>query len=263
MPAAAPRLPLVAVDVGNTRIKLGLFREISPHSLSEPATTLEVPSLEGDLGAITPWLQPLSAGDARWSIGSVNRTALARLLNWLRASAPHVTPHLLTAGDLPLRIAVERPDRVGIDRLLAAVGANALRASHRAAIVVDLGTAIKVDRVSAEGAFEGGAIMPGIGMAAQALHAATDLLPLLSMAALGEPPPALGRNTEAAMQAGLFWGAVGGIRELIGRMAKVDSEPPQIFLSGGAAPAVAGLLASDARFVPHLTLGGIALATRE
>jgi pantothenate kinase type III len=62
------------------------------------------------------------------------------------------------------------------------------------------------------------------------------------------------------MQSGLFWGAVGGARELIHRMSEGLSEPPQVFLTGGAAPSVAHLLAADAQYVPHLVLGGIALA---
>jgi type III pantothenate kinase len=64
------------------------------------------------------------------------------------------------------------------------------------------------------------------------------------------------------MQSGLFWGAIGGIRELIVRMTAGHGQAPQIFLTGGAAPSVAGLLASEAHYVPHLVLSGVALAAQ-
>jgi type III pantothenate kinase len=142
------------------------------------------------------------------------------------------------------------------------VAVNQLRDPNRAAIAVDLGTAITVDLISAEGDFQGGAILPGISMSARALHEFTDLLPLIDMASLAEAPPAVGRSTIDAMQSGLFWGAIGGIRELIDRMTPSHSQPPQIFLTGGAAPSVAGLLAAEAHYVPHLVLSGIALAAQ-
>ena len=87
-------------------------------------------------------------------------------------------------------------------------------------MIVDVGTAITVDLVSADGAFLGGSILPGIQMAARALHHFTDLLPLVNVSDLSTPPPPLGTSTESAMQAGLFWGAVGAIRQLIDQLCK-------------------------------------------
>src|SRR5690606_16362039 len=103
-----------------------------------------------------------------------------------------------------------------------------------------------------------GAIMPGIGMAARALHEFTDLLPLLEMDSLDEAPDALGRSTIAAMQSGLYWGALGGIRELIGRLVLDQPGTAEVFLSGGFAPSVAQLLPFEVQYVPHLVLSGIA-----
>jgi type III pantothenate kinase len=166
----------------------------------------------------------------------------------------------LTSGDLPLEVALERPDLVGIDRLLDAVAANRLRSPTLPAIVIDLGSAVTVDLVSAEGKFLGGAIAPGIGMSARALHAFTDLLPLVETADLAEVPPAAGTSTAAAIRSGVFWGGVGAIRELIEQMARGLSQRPEVFLTGGASPAVAEQLGPEALLVPHLTLAGIALA---
>ena len=149
---------------------------------------------------------------------------------------------------------------VGIDRLLAAVAANRIRRPDRPAVVADLGTAITVDLISGAGEFEGGAILPGIEMAARALHDYTDLLPRIEMSELAEPPDALGKATEPAMRSGLYWGAVGSVRELIWRMVGDGRSEPVLFVTGGAGPMVAKLLHEDAHHVPHLTLAGIAIS---
>ncbi len=155
---------------------------------------------------------------------------------------------------------------VGVDRLVDAVAANRLRDAGRPAVIVDVGSAITVDLVSADGAFLGGAILPGLAMSARAMHEFTELLPLVDVAELDSPPPALGTATEPAIQSGLFWGAVGAIREVVDQLHKAAAggscaEEPQIFFStGGAGATVAELLGPAARHVPHLTLAGIALA---
>ncbi|HVW37251.1 MAG TPA: type III pantothenate kinase, partial [Pirellulales bacterium] len=207
-------------------------------------------------GSATP------SGAVSWWIGSVERSSTVRLVDWLRGEDAHRLT-LLSASDLPLAVRLPLPDRVGIDRLLGAVAANQLRTASQGAIVVDLGTAITVDLVSPSGEFLGGAILPGIGTSARALHEFTDLLPLLKMQELAEPPPALGTNTLEAMRSGLYWGAVGGVKQLIELLSASIGGTPDIFLTGGAAPAVAGLLSPTTRYEPNLTLAGIALAAAQ
>ena len=211
--------PLVAMDIGNSRLKAGLFETADAAGLPAPARWLELQPDSGSLERLSEWLAPHGIDEVSWWIASVNRPHCTQLLDWLRTQREQLRITLLASGDLPLTIAVPRPDMVGIDRLLGAVGANQLRHHARAAVVVDLGTAVTVDFISPEGAFCGGAILPGISMAARALYEFTDLLPLLDMAALAEPPAAIGTATTEAMQSGLFWGAVGGARELIHRMS--------------------------------------------
>jgi type III pantothenate kinase len=275
---------LIAVDIGNARIKLGRFHILSADRYStggiavpEPQDTLTVGDDADDLDSLATWLHrfpsPLAGeglaakGEAlsqslsdpvAWYIGSVNRPSTTRLLNWLREHRPQDEVTLLVASDLELEVRLERPDMVGIDRLLDALAANRLRRPDHAAVVVDVGSAVTVDLLSADGAFCGGAILPGLAMAARAMHEFTDLLPLVTMAELSDPPPALGLATVSAMRSGLFWGIVGAIRELTCRLA--DGAPVDLFLTGGAGPAVAGLLGPDARHVPHLTLAGTAIA---
>ncbi len=254
------RLPVVAVDVGNARIKLGLFPLRAGGQFPEPTATLCLDGSRPEFGRIVQWIEQTAEAHVAWWIGSVNRPATTRLLDFIRAHRPADPVTLLSAGDLPLVVELKRPDMVGVDRLLDAVAANHLRRAGRSAVVVDVGTAITVDLLSAEGAFCGGAILPGIAMSARAMHEFTDLLPLLEMAELSTPPPPVGTVTLEALRSGLFWGAVGAIRQLIERMTAGDD--PEILLTGGAGPAVAQLLGRSARHVPHLTLAGIALTAR-
>jgi len=254
--------PLVAVDVGNHRIKLGLLETDSGEGPPEPSRWLAIAEHDLELDRIGEWLSASACEAVSWSIGSVNRPTASRLIDWLRTARPddHVT--MLSAGDLPLEVALERPDMVGIDRLLDAVAANHLRRPDRPAIIVDLGSAITVDLVSSQGVFLGGVIMPGIAMSARALHEFTDLLPEIEMSELCTPPPPLGTSTVPAMRSGLYWGAVGAIRQLIELLGDHVTGEREVFLSGGAGPAVAELIGRSVRHVPHLTLAGIALTAR-
>lgn len=268
----AVNFPLVAVDVGNSRVKFGLFADpdvdpCSSRSLPQPLKTLVVDPRIDSWDLLDAWVAGAKLGDFTWWIASVQRQVSAQLVERLRAAGvERIT--LVSSGDLPLGIKVPRPDMVGIDRLLGAVGANRLRDPARPAIVVHLGTAITANLVTADGAFRGGAIMPGIGMSARAFHQFTDLLPLIDMQSLAEPPPAVGDSTVPAMTSGLYWGAVGGVKQLIelfGREAakygdQATAAPPQTILTGGAAQSVARLLPGDAQLVPDLVLSAIAIA---
>lgn len=260
MPQGEPlhdRRPLVAVDIGNTRLKLGLFDALNGADFALPQPTRALELLPGQFACIDDWLAPLAAHQAQWWIGSVQRSFTTELLDHLRQREAAAGVVLVTSSDLPLAVELPSPDRVGVDRLLGAVAANHLRPARRAAVVVDVGTAITVDLISVAGAFLGGAILPGIAMSAKAFHQSTDLLPLIEMSELAAPPAPLGTDTIAAMKSGLFWGAVGGVRELLTRLPVDD---PLVFLTGGAAPLVAPLLHAEARYEPHLVLAGIALA---
>ncbi len=252
--------PLVAVDVGNSRVKLGWFDPPTGDSLPTPARMLDLDVDPWDPQGAGRLLGDHMAGEATWLVASVNRAASSRVVAWIESLAPGAACQELTAGDLPISVELEAPERVGIDRLLGAVAANRLRDAGRPAIVVDLGSAIVVDLITAEGAFAGGAILPGIAMAAHALHDGTDLLPLDPTSQLDAPPPALGTSTTAAIQSGLYWGAVGAMRELVAQLSDGFDAAPNVFLTGGAAPAVAHLLGDQVSYVPHLVLAGIAVA---
>ncbi|MEM6799676.1 MAG: type III pantothenate kinase [Planctomycetota bacterium] len=271
---------LIAVDIGNSRIKFGRFDQpaecidaalgralpIAGAALPEPQSTLTVSPPMGPRSQaaeeLKQWLADEATGSAAVAIAAVHRGVEAELLETL-ATVEAIGVTRLSNDALPIEVRVDQPERVGIDRLLAAVAANRFRRADRAAIVVDLGSAITVDLVVADGAFEGGAILPGIGMSARALHEQTDALPVSGLQELGASPDAVGKSTGAAIEAGLFWGAVGAIRELIARQSDRLTQSPQVFLTGGAAPSVARLLGGPeltVRYLPNLVLSGIAVA---
>jgi type III pantothenate kinase len=284
--------PLIAVDIGNSRIKFGVFRS-DARRFPSPAHVLEQPAGELDPGSLENWIKEANPSNSKldWWIASVNRPVTAKLVAWLREryvaerkshdarSGAHSRPsfRVLAHSDLQLVVKLPEPERVGIDRLAGAVAANCLRAADRPAVIIDLGSAITIDAVDERGAFLGGAILPGIGMSVRAMHQFTDLLPQVRMEELTDPPPALGDSTIAAMRSGVYWGAIGGMKELLARIAaelttaakssQGDShQQPQeacdVFLTGGAAPGVAEFIGARVTWVPHLVLGGIALAAR-
>jgi type III pantothenate kinase len=140
---------------------------------------------------------------------------------------------------------------------------NGVAASHRlpaggAAVLVDAGSAVTVDWLDESGAFAGGAILPGLGLMARALHEYTALLPLVQVAHPNPPVP--GTSTLAAIEAGVFWAVAGGIQALLTQLAAHARDTPQIFVTGGDGPLLAKALNRDVHLWPNMTLEGIRIA---
>ncbi len=263
-------MPLIAVDVGNSRYKFGLFpperleNGVPPvrprNTVPQVADSFNLPIEGKSLHAITDSLDEPPAS-FRWRIASVNRPATERLTGWLSSCAAEVDVELLSAADTGLVIQTDEPQKVGIDRLMAAVAAARLRELNRPAIVIDAGSAVTVDLVSSTGQFSGGAIVPGMTMSARSLHQETDQLPQIDVTQLSADCTLPGRSTQEAMSSGLYWGSVGAIRELVSRLSHSLSAEPSIFLTGGAAPSLSVGLGSTFKLTPHLVLRGIAACT--
>lgn len=254
---------LVAVDIGNSVVKGGVFDATSgsPNDLAdEPLRWADAP-LETPLDLLSR-LGVEAETSLSWCVSSVQRAAEERLRSGLAERRPLDAYRRLAHSDVPLGIDVDFPERVGMDRLATAVAANSLRPAEVAAIVVDAGTAIKVHGVTATGVFVGGAILPGFRLAAESLRKGTDLLPLVAASLNIDPPDVLGRNTEAAIRSGLYWGAVGAVRELVERMRERLGGESAVFVTGGDARGLGLRLDHGLRFVPHLCLLGIAHMAR-
>jgi type III pantothenate kinase len=270
---------LLALDIGNSRVKLGWFPPeqactsslepsklpIASPLLPQPEETLAVSHRDISsaelVHQIQQWLESFPCQQARCLAASVcvEVEPALRLLFGDQF-------YRLTCQDIPLEMRVEQPEKVGVDRLLISVAANRLREPERAAVTVSVGTAITVNFTSEDGAFEGGAILPGIALSARALGTGTSSLPEISAARIDAPPEPVGKSTSAAIEAGVYWGAVGAIRQLVELQSQESKRPPHLFVTGGDAELLARHLVLDgtpARLVPHMALAGIALTAEE
>lgn len=164
---------------------------------------------------------------------------------------PLVVTHNIKTG---VKVLTDYPAEVGADRILNALATHRLHGSP--AIVVDFGTATTFDAVSAEGDYLGGAIAPGLGIAAEALFSRTASLPRIELVA---PSKAIGRNTIHCMQSGLVLGYIGLIEGLVTRIRAELGGQAKVIGTGGLAP----LLAKETNIIETvdqmLTLEGLRL----
>jgi len=255
-----PQPSFLAFDIGNSRVHVGRFRDLRPAEMSHPVDTFSYPTSSIDPSELARWID---GEKVPWFAISVQRAGLERLKQLAEDQGLAESFSVLIHTDLPIKTSLAEPERIGADRLAAAVAANQLRTPGCAAIVIDAGTAITIDAVDEHGVFVGGAILPGVGTMARALAQQTDLLPDVFVD-LDETPAAIGINTSTALQSGLFWGSVGGIKETIQRVADQlkPNRPPQLFFSGGDVQAFAPWMDMPVRVVPEMALRGVAVAVK-
>jgi type III pantothenate kinase len=252
---------VIAIDVGNTSLRCGAFAAPSALPVPLPDDTLQLAARELDFNRLDAWLP---TGVCHCYVASVFRAADKHLCEWLRENRCEMRVTLLRPKDFPIEVDVKISDLVGSDRLAAATAAQALRNLGQPVIVVDSGTAITVDAVDRDGRFVGGAIAPGWRMSAEALHRVTDLLPLVKPIEDTLPPPAIGDDTDAAIRSGLFWGSIGMVRELIGRLQTELAADCDVLITGGGAQMLSEHLGGEnVKSLPDLVLSGIVIAGRE
>ncbi len=154
--------------------------------------------------------------------------------------------------DLGIEVRIEKPSEAGADRLVNAIGAHLTYSG--ALLVVDSGTATTFDVVAADGAFEGGAIAPGINLSVQALHEAAARLPRI---AIRRPTQAIGKDTVSAMQSGVFFGYVSLIEGLVQRIKAEYGQPMTVIGTGGIASLFEDQTSAIDHFDHDLTLTGL------
>ena len=269
-----PPLPLCSgdaillADVGNSRIKLAVvadqgFVEGGPRSLPTLARRRDLDSHAFRAADLEEWLQAAAPGPAVMLVASVHDAAAVRLEAALAAvSATSHRPlrqRRIGHADLPLALTVLEPDRTGIDRLCGAAAAVLMKAADRPAIVVDCGTAATVNMVTADGAFAGGAILPGPALMARALSEGTSNLPEVAALGTAPPPPMPGRSTRDAIAAGVGFGIQAAIARLVAEAQGPFDGRADVILTGGWRGAVREALPGAVE-IPDLVLHGVALA---
>jgi type III pantothenate kinase len=242
----------IVADLGNSRLKWG---RVDPSG--RLVESLVLPTEGGSTweDAWAGW-DPVGTEPSSWAIATVNPPVAGRLSAFLHDRGISAPRWFRSAADVPIRHELEHAEMAGADRALAVAAAVAMYEPGRPGLVVSCGTAITVERVSGDGVWQGGAIAPGLGLSARALHLLTAQLPQVHPT---EAPPAWGRSTRPALEAGLFWSAVGAVRELLARQAAGLSPAPWLVWTGGDASVLAPWVPwDDAPVVPDLVLNGLA-----
>jgi len=228
---------LLALDAGNTNITIGAFegRELIGHwrlRTIHDQTADEWGILMRNVFALSSLDLSRVDGIIIASVVPPLDTPLASMSRRYFSTEPMFVNH---TTDLGLTICYDNPREVGADRVVNGVAAYQLYGGP--CIVVDLGTAITFDAVSANAEYLGGIICPGVGIAVGGLFSKTARLPLVDFL---KPEKLIGSNTVASMQSGLYFGVVGMIDGIVERLIGELGPETKVVATGGQAALVAG-----------------------
>lgn len=228
---------LLAIDIGNTRTACGLFEREKLITYFFVPTGKKIFLERNDISAVV--------------LGSV----VPKATGIVRKSFKAVPILEVNSGlDLGLKIKYKNPHEVGADRLANAVAVKNLYSVP--AFVIDFGTAVTIDVVSAQGDYLGGVILPGIEMVRRALYENTALLPHVQFK---KPHRILGQTTINAIQSGLFYGFRGMVRQLVRDLMKELRFPKKTVIIATGGNAVSFAKSINAILSPTLTLEGLRL----
>lgn len=242
---------LLVFDIGNTSVTCGVFKGKRlvlkwriPTTVRWNARSL-AKALESKLG--------------RRRISEVDGICIASVvprLNPIFCAASKrlfgLSPFFARAGTVGVRIKNYNRRQIGVDRLVNALAAHKL--CRRATIVIDIGTAITIDAVAADGSYLGGAIAPGMRLASFSLCAMTAKLPDVSVARARR---GIGRSTSESIRSGIFYGWAGLIDNIVKAITKEMKSNPYVIATGGDAKLMARESRTIKRVVPNLTLDGL------
>jgi type III pantothenate kinase len=251
---------LLAIDVGNTNIVLGVFDGAEVVHSWRLQTLRERTSDE--LGLLVDGLfaqSRIEPGEVR---GVILGSVVPPLTNTIRRTTDRYfgvrTLVVEAALNTGMPILYENPSEVGADRIVNGVGAweRFGRQHARPMIVVDFGTATTLDAISAKGEYLGGAICPGVQISADALFQRAARLPRIEVR---KPAKIVGRTTVGAMESGLFYGYVGMVEGLVRRMTDELGGRATCVATGGLADVISPETTLIDHVDPDLTLHGLRL----
>lgn len=247
---------LLVIDIGNTNIVLGLFEGERLRGTWRMATGLH--RMADEYGIMTLALlrhSGINPADIKEAILCSVVPPLIPTFEEFCQRYFKVTPLVVGAGiKTGVRISMDNPREVGADRVVNAAAAHHLYGGP--VIVIDFGTATTFDVVSKEGDYIGGAIAPGIMIAAEALYMRTAKLPRVEIT---RPKQAIGKNTISAIQSGLVLGYIGLIEGLVAQIRKELGSKAKVVATGGLAQVIGKETPVIQEVNPDLTLIGLRL----
>jgi type III pantothenate kinase len=249
-------MSLFCVDIGNTNVVMGLYEgeTLAAHwriATAHRRMADEYAMLILDLFERAAQQPTLVAGVAIASVVPPLTGIFEKISSRYFDQTPMVVGSHVRTG---VHVRYDNPQEVGADRIVNAV--STYRRYGGPACVVDFGTATTFDAISSEGDYLGGAIAPGIGIAADALFQRTAKLPRIDLV---RPPTVIGKNTVHSMQSGMLFGYVGLVEGLVARFRSELGPDMRVIATGG----LASLIAAETDVVhtvdPWLTLEGLRL----
>ncbi len=245
---------LLAIDVGNTNIMLGVYRENELKTWWRVSTNRE--QTEDEYGVIIRNLFQQSGLQA----DSIKAIIISSVVPPLRYPLEKMSqkyfqiPAIIVGPGVKtgLNILMDNPREVGADRVVNAVGAIELYGGPL--IIVDFGTATTFCAISEKGEYLGGAIAPGIGISTEALFERAAKLPRVELVM---PDRIIAKNTVQSIQSGIVFGFVGQVDGIVRRMMREFSRKPLVVATGG----LAGLISRESETIEKvnyfLTLEGL------
>jgi type III pantothenate kinase len=247
---------LLALDVGNTNIHLGVFR--GPDLLAHWDVSNNRDRTADELALLLAQLFGSRGFDTFGLRGAAIASVVPMVTGMVSAAVRRcsgVDPFVLGPGaDTGIAVRYEDPREVGADRIANAVGGFSKYGGPL--IVVDFGTATTFDAIAADGAYLGGAIAPGLRISIDALSQRAARLPRIDLV---RPGGAIGTNTAASMQAGIIFGYAGLVEALVGRMSREIGGAPRVVATGGLAELIVRETGAVTLVDQHLTLEGLRL----